>query len=102
MEVIEHLDPDRLSALEASVFGDAVPRRVLVTTPNAEYNAVWDSLPAGAFRHADHRFEWTRPQFQSWAERVAGQYGYHVTFDGIGDTDPAGRGTPTQLAHFSR
>ena len=100
MEVIEHLDPDRLPDLVSAVFGHARPRRVLVTTPNAEYNAVWHSLPGGQFRHDDHRFEWTRNQFQAWAKGVAVAFGYTVSIIGIGDTDPGGRGTPTQGAIF--
>lgn len=102
MEVIEHLDADRLPDLVSAVFGHACPRRVLVTTPNAEYNAVWDSLPGGVFRHDDHRFEWTRAQFETWAESVATRFGYAVTFSGIGEVDPQGRGTPTQTAVFDR
>ncbi|MBC8138811.1 MAG: 3' terminal RNA ribose 2'-O-methyltransferase Hen1 [Fibrella sp.] len=98
MEVIEHLDADRLPDLASAVFGHARPRRVLVTTPNAEYNDVWESLPGGAFRHDDHRFEWTRAQFEEWAGKVAARFGYTVSFIGIGDQDPDGRGTPTQGA----
>jgi 3' terminal RNA ribose 2'-O-methyltransferase Hen1 len=101
MEVIEHLDPERLTALESSVFADARPRRVFVTTPNAEYNAVWESLPEGKFRHGDHRFEWTRAQFQAWAERVAASNGYSVAFEGVGDVHET-YGTPTQAAIFDR
>jgi 3' terminal RNA ribose 2'-O-methyltransferase Hen1 len=99
-EVIEHLDSDRLGTLERVVFEFARPRRVIVTTPNAEYNAVWPSLPAGKFRHADHRFEWTRAEFQAWASRVAEQHRYAVAFSEIGDVDPQGRGAPTQMAVF--
>src|SRR5439155_9937334 len=60
VEVIEHIDRPRLGSLEQVVFAHARPRRVIVTTPNAEYNTHWPSLPAGRFRHRDHRFEWTR------------------------------------------
>ena len=60
MEVIEHVDPERLPALERAVFGFAAPATVVVTTPNAEYNPHFASLAAGAMRHRDHRFEWTR------------------------------------------
>lgn len=99
-EVIEHLDPDRLRTLVRVVFEFARPRRVIVTTPNAEYNSVWPSLPAGKFRHADHRFEWTRPEFQAWADGICTTYGYTVAFSGIGDEDSEDRGTPTQMAIF--
>ncbi|WP_280420327.1 3' terminal RNA ribose 2'-O-methyltransferase Hen1 [Nocardia carnea] len=101
MEVIEHIDPPRLPAVEYVVFGAAAAQSVLVTTPNAEYNVRYDGLPAGAFRHSDHRFEWTRAEFRSWAERIAGHYGYGVRFAPVGSPDPE-VGPPTQLAVFSR
>jgi 3' terminal RNA ribose 2'-O-methyltransferase Hen1 len=103
-EVIEHLEPDRLVALERAVFAEARPRRVILTTPNREYNSVWPSLPAGKFRHADHRFEWTRAEFAAWADRLCVAHGYTVQFFGVGEDDPEGldRGAPTQLAIFDR
>jgi 3' terminal RNA ribose 2'-O-methyltransferase Hen1 len=101
MEVIEHLDPPRLAAAEQNVFGSAHPATVVVTTPNAEYNVMWETLPAGRFRHPDHRFEWTRAQFASWADAVAGRHGYAVRFLPVGPEDGA-VGPPTQMAVFSR
>ena len=100
MEVIEHVDPPRLSALEHSVFGAARPGAVLVTTPNVEYNVRFE-LPEGAARHPDHRFEWTRAQFRDWAGQVAAGYGYTVRFESVGPDD-AELGPPTQLALFTR
>jgi 2-polyprenyl-3-methyl-5-hydroxy-6-metoxy-1,4-benzoquinol methylase len=101
MEVIEHVDPGRLAALERAVFGFAAPAAVLVTTPNAEYNEHFPALAAGAMRHRDHRFEWTRAEFGGWAERVAGDFGYQVRFAPVGPEHPA-HGPPTQLAVFTR
>lgn len=101
IEVIEHLDPPRLTAMEGVVFGHARPRRVVVTTPNAEYNRKWPTLPAGKFRHNDHRFEWTREEFAAWSERVAQEKGYTVIRQGIGPED-AELGAPTQMAVFDR
>ncbi|WP_435130095.1 3' terminal RNA ribose 2'-O-methyltransferase Hen1 [Actinacidiphila sp. bgisy144] len=98
-EVVEHLDLPRLPALEYAVFGAARPRTVVVTTPNAEYNVRWESLPAGHVRHADHRFEWSRAEFGRWAAGVAEQYGYRVRFAGVGPDDPE-VGPPTQMAVF--
>ncbi|MGW4378514.1 3' terminal RNA ribose 2'-O-methyltransferase Hen1 [Kitasatospora sp. NPDC004531] len=98
-EVIEHLDLPRLPALEYAVFGAARPAAVVVTTPNAEYNVRWESLPAGHLRHGDHRFEWSRAEFTAWAEQVADSYGYTVAFEPVGPLDPE-VGAPTQLAHF--
>jgi 3' terminal RNA ribose 2'-O-methyltransferase Hen1 len=101
MEVIEHLDPPRLVALEQNVFASAQPSTVVVTTPNAEYNPTWASLPAGEFRHPDHRFEWTRGEFSAWASGVAERHGYAVRYVAIGPEDAA-FGAPTQMAVFSR
>ena len=100
-EVIEHVDEERLPALEYAVFGAARPGTVVVTTPNVEYNVRWESLPAGHVRHGDHRFEWDRAQFRAWAERTADTYGYAVAFGPVGDEDPE-VGPPTQLAAFTR
>ncbi|MFJ9440263.1 3' terminal RNA ribose 2'-O-methyltransferase Hen1 [Kitasatospora sp. NPDC101235] len=99
-EVIEHLDLPRLPALEYAVFGAARPRTVVVTTPNAEYNVRWESLPAGAVRHADHRFEWSRAEFRAWAGKIAAAYGYTVELRPVGPEDEE-VGAPTQLALFT-
>jgi hypothetical protein len=101
VEVIEHLDADRLPALGKVVFGAARPKVVVVTTPNAEHNVLFPDLPAGKFRHADHRFEWTRAEFAAWANAVAAEYGYGVVFDGIGEAHET-FGPPTQMAVFER
>ncbi|HUZ24000.1 MAG TPA: 3' terminal RNA ribose 2'-O-methyltransferase Hen1 [Streptosporangiaceae bacterium] len=101
MEVIEHVDPPRLDALERVVFGHAAPGTVITTTPNVEHNVRLESLPAGTMRHRDHRFEWTRSEFRSWAERVATAYGYTVRYLPVGTDDPA-VGPPTQMAIFSK
>ncbi|MFJ6937893.1 3' terminal RNA ribose 2'-O-methyltransferase Hen1 [Streptomyces sp. NPDC101132] len=100
-EVIEHVDPPRLPALEYAVFGAARPRTVLVTTPNVEYNVRWESLPAGHVRHRDHRFEWTREEFRGWAGEVAARHGYEVAHLPVGPDDPE-VGPPTQMAVFTR
>jgi 3' terminal RNA ribose 2'-O-methyltransferase Hen1 len=99
MEVIEHIDPPRLAAFERVVFGAARPGAVLVTTPNAEYNPNYEGLTG--MRHPDHRFEWTRAEFQDWAGSVAAEHGYTVEFRGIGEVDPE-QGTGTQMAVFRR
>jgi 3' terminal RNA ribose 2'-O-methyltransferase Hen1 len=101
MEVIEHVDPARLPALERTVFGHARPVSVVVTTPNAEYNVRYEFLAAGSMRHRDHRFEWTRTQFAAWAEATATAHGYRVRYLPIGEVDPD-VGPPTQMAVFRR
>ncbi len=101
VEVIEHFDRPRLSAFERVTFGEARPSTVVVTTPNREYNAKFEGLPAGHFRHRDHRFEWTRPELEEWAGEVAGRFGYGVRFLPVGPEDPQ-LGAPTQMAVFER
>ena len=101
VEVIEHLDLDRLPALERTVFEFAEPDTVIVTTPNRDYNARFETLDAGKFRHSDHRFEWTRSEFEAWAQETAGSHGYNVEFAPIGEFDPK-LGAPTQMAVFVR
>ena len=101
MEVIEHVDLQRLPALERAVFADAAPALCVVTTPNAEFNVRFEFVAPGAMRHRDHRFEWTRAEFAAWAERVAAERGYDVRFLPVGQEDPE-VGPPTQLAVFTR
>ena len=99
MEVVEHVDPSRLGALEDAVFASAHPGAVVVTTPNAEYNALYPTLAGGDFRHDDHRFEWTRAEFREWAGGIAERHGYEVEYRSVG-IDDAVLGSPTQLALF--
>jgi 3' terminal RNA ribose 2'-O-methyltransferase Hen1 len=101
VEVIEHLDPPRLAAFERVAFEFARPRVLALTTPNAEYNVCWPSLPAGRFRHRDHRFEWTRGEFEQWASRVAERFGYTVRTAPVGPVNPD-VGAPTQIGVFTR
>nr|WP_226895486.1 3' terminal RNA ribose 2'-O-methyltransferase Hen1 [Luteolibacter marinus] len=101
VEVIEHLDPDRLDSLEQVVFASAAPGRVFVTTPNREYNALFEAMKPSALRHSDHRFEWTRAEFRNWAERVAADHGYAVSYEGLGEEHPE-HGPPSQMAVFTR
>ncbi|HLL23585.1 MAG TPA: 3' terminal RNA ribose 2'-O-methyltransferase Hen1 [Kofleriaceae bacterium] len=101
VEVIEHIEPSRLGAFERVVFELATPATVIVTTPNAEYNAKFESLLPGKMRHRDHRFEWTRAEFEAWARAAAERYGYTVRFVAIGPVDDA-LGAPTQMGVFSR
>lgn len=99
VEVIEHLDAPRLTAFERVLFEGARPRTVVITTPNAEYNVKFETLPSGQFRHKDHRFEWTRAQFEEWAKRNAERFGYSVRFLPVGEED-AQLGAPTQMGVF--
>ena len=99
--MIEHIEPSRLGAFERVVFEFAKSGTVIITTPNAEYNARFESLPAGTMRHRDHRFEWTRAEFESWARAAAERNGYAVRFVPIGEVDDT-LGPPTQMGVFTR
>lgn len=101
VEVIEHLDAARLAAFERVLFECAKPKNIVITTPNSEYNVKWETLPAGKFRHRDHRFEWTRAEFQTWANGVATRFGYNVRFLPVGPEDSA-VGSPTQMGVFAK
>src|ERR1017187_9770336 len=101
VEVIEHLDAARLAAFERVLFEYAKPTNIVLTTPNAEYNCLFPTLPAGQLRHRVHRFEWTRAEFTKWAEGIAARFGYSVRFQPVG-TEDATYGAPTQMGIFTR
>ncbi|MCC6457886.1 MAG: 3' terminal RNA ribose 2'-O-methyltransferase Hen1 [Caldilineaceae bacterium] len=99
VEVIEHLDTPRLAAFERVLFEFARPQTIVLTTPNVEYNVLWESLPAGSFRHRDHRFEWTRAEFAAWTQEMCERFGYQVQVLPVGPED-ARVGAPSQMAIF--
>ncbi|KAF9898494.1 Small RNA 2'-O-methyltransferase, partial [Linnemannia zychae] len=88
LEVVEHLDPPVLEKFWSVVLGTLRPKLVIVSTPNAEFNIYFPQLNYGTlkaiFRNDDHRFEWTRREFQDWCDAAAEQYGYDVTYTGTG------------------
>ena len=81
------------------MFGDARPRLVVITTPNREYNVLFEGMAGDRLRHPDHRFEWTRAEFTAWGERVAAAHGYRVAFHPLGPADET-YGAPSQMAVF--
>lgn len=101
VEVIEHLDLSRLQAFERVLFEYARPKTVVITTPNQEFNIMWEQLDAEDMRHEDHRFEWTRSEFSAWAQRICERYGYEVHISPIGD-EAEGIGGPSQMAVFTQ
>jgi len=101
VEVIEHLDVNRLFAFESVLFAEARPATIVLTTPNVEYNENYDDLTTDNMRHRDHRFEWNREQFKEWCGKMARTYVYTVVFKNIGDEDDV-RGTPTQMGVFTK
>jgi len=101
VEVIEHLDENRLPAFESVIFADAAPATVIVTTPNFDYNVNYAGLSADQFRHGDHRFEWNRSQFRAWADSAAARNDYSVRYEDIGEKDE-NQNAPTQMAVFKK
>lgn len=107
IEVIEHLPPQQVELACRTIFGYYKPRFVLITTPNREFNHLLsrDETNRDQFRHYDHKFEWTRAQFQQWAQGICGQYPYYrVEYDGVGHLEGQSEpyGPCTQIAIFVR
>jgi len=101
VEVIEHLDEPRLAALETTVFEYSKPGTVVITTPNAEYNVLFERLGEGKMRHSDHRFEWTRAQFEEWGNRIAATFDYTVVYKPVGEVQ-AEVGALSQMGIFTK
>ena len=95
------MDAERLPAFADALFGYAKPSTVLMSTPNSEYNVLFDGMEPGALRHPDHRFEWTRSEFEDWSKAQAEKFGFDVSFTTIGDVHEE-HGAPTQMAVFKK
>ncbi|WP_394187874.1 3' terminal RNA ribose 2'-O-methyltransferase Hen1 [Paenisporosarcina quisquiliarum] len=98
-EVIEHIDESRLPKVMETILGDYQPGILIITTPNREYNEVYDM--EGTLRHTDHRFEWTRAEFQQWCAERNHRDTYSLNFEGIGEEHNT-QGFPTQMCVFKR
>ncbi|NXQ82955.1 HENMT methyltransferase, partial [Nyctibius grandis] len=102
IELIEHLEEFELKKFPEVVFGFMAPSIVVISTPNCEFNPLLPGVTL--FRHPDHKFEWNRAQFQSWALETARRYDYSVEFTGVGHP-PIGMenvGFCTQIGVFVR
>jgi len=100
VEVIEHLDESRLTAFSRVLFEFTKPKTVIITTPNVEYNAVYENMKDDQLRHGDHRFEWTRAQFEEWVCGISKTYGYTAKLKTVGETHEI-YGSPTQMGVFT-
>jgi len=100
VEVIEHLDLNRLKAFERVLFEFAKPKTIVLTTPNKEFNIMWEKLDVDEMRHDDHRFEWTRKEFAEWANKIGQMYHYQVELLPIGE-EFENAGAPSQMAIFT-
>ncbi|MGM0845103.1 MAG: 3' terminal RNA ribose 2'-O-methyltransferase Hen1 [Bacillota bacterium] len=98
-EVIEHIDEYRLPKIMNTILNDYKPGVLMITTPNQEYNQVYDM--SEGYRHSDHRFEWTREEFYQWCNQQNTAENYELVFDGIGEEHER-YGFPTQMCIFTR
>ncbi len=96
IEVIEHIDEQKLYLLKENVFNLVKPKYVIITTPNVEYNTVYE---LDGYRHSDHRFEWSRSEFRLWCEEICNQYNYDVEYFSIGE-EMETVGNSTQMGVF--
>lgn len=61
---IEHLQLEDVDRFTEVVFGYMAPVAAIISTPNADFNPLLPGLTG--FRHYDHKFEWTKVEFQTW------------------------------------
>jgi hypothetical protein len=112
VEIIEHLYPETLKNCINTVFGMLKPRICLITTPNSDFNVVFGDewqQNGQKFRHWDHKFEWTRCEFQNWCQNeILSQFNDYelVFYSGLGQPPDEfvsqNVGECTQLALFQR
>jgi len=98
------LDGDILTSFISNLFGLLRPQLIIISTPNAEFNVLFS---IEGFRHHDHKFEWTRLQFKSWADDICDRYPpYSVEICGVGLPPVTYHGPDlgycTQIAIFKR
>ena len=101
VEVVEHLDPPRLSAFERVLFEFARPRTVVLTTPNREYNVTWENVGGRAVPAPRPPLRVDPAGVPGLGEGIAGRFGYAVRFLPVGPEDEA-LGPPTQMGVFDR
>ncbi|XP_055379747.1 small RNA 2'-O-methyltransferase [Condylostylus longicornis] len=105
IELIEHLYPDVLENVPFNIFGFIQPKLAIFTTPNCEFNVLFDLNFPNGMRHLDHKFEWTRTQFRNWCQNICKRFPkYVVSVFGVGNGPPVkkGIGKVSQMAVFIR
>lgn len=110
VELIEHLLLEDVPLMEENIFAFMKPKLVIISTPNYDYNVLISKEVGekytGRFRDDDHKFEWTRKQFEDWCAAVVKKYQiYQFKIYGVGqlasDVDHK-HGYSTQIATFIR
>jgi hypothetical protein len=114
LEVIEHMEEDQACEFGEKVLSLFHPKLLIVSTPNYEFNTILQrstpetqeennsepQLPK--FRNHDHKFEWTREQFNQWASKLGKRHNYSVEFSGVGGSGEVEPGFASQIAIFRR
>ncbi|XP_056379491.1 small RNA 2'-O-methyltransferase [Hyla sarda] len=102
IELIEHLVTEDLEKFQDALFGFMAPDAVLISTPNVEFNVLLSDN--SRFRHPDHKFEWNRKEFQTWAMNMSRTYNYTVEFTGVGEAGPESQdvGYCSQIGIFTK
>ncbi|XP_020114657.1 small RNA 2'-O-methyltransferase-like isoform X1 [Ananas comosus] len=114
-KVIEHMEEDQALLFEDIALSSFCPRILVVSTPNYEYNPILqrssvpnkeddseDKSGPCKFRNNDHKFEWTRAQFEHWANKLILRHDYSVEFSGVGGLGNIEPGFASQIAVFRR
>lgn len=99
---IEHLYPADLEALPFNIFALIKPKIAIFTTPNADFNILFENF--NGMRHLDHKFEWSRVQFEDWSRNITIRFPfYSVYFLGVGQGVPGTEkfGCVSQVAVFT-
>lgn len=117
LEVIEHMEEDQAWLFGHVVLSYFCPKVLIVSTPNYEYNVILQRSNLSSqeedpddktqsqsckFRNHDHKFEWTREQFNHWATDLATKHNYSVKFSGVGGSGDIEPGFASQIAVFRR
>ena len=109
LEVIEHVEGDKIDSFAAALFS-LNPLAVVFSTPNADYNkTIWEASGRSRIknsRHHDHKFEFSRQDFQTWVAKVAKKYSYDSEIWDVGvvdglEYDPS-KGSATHCAMLIR
>lgn len=81
-EVVEHMSVKDANNLIKSVLSYVNFENFIITTPNAEFNNLYQ---LDGFRHDDHKWEMTKEEFVKWIDSILSNTTYTYTFSDVGD-----------------
>lgn len=86
-EVIEHIELFKLATFLKNLFQIPDAQRIVITTPNADFNVFY---ALKEFRHSDHKFEFTEIQFKAYFDAFVHTEKlndvYNIDYVGVGDS----------------